>query len=443
MLTILGVSMVTIFTYLIMTKKMSPIVALTLIPIIFAIIGGFASDIGPMMLEGIKLVAPSAALLLFAILFFGVMIDAGLFDPLIAKILQIVKRDPVKIAIGTAILSLMVALDGDGTTTYMIVVSAMLPLYKRIGMNPLIMATIAMLSLSVMSGMTPWGGPATRVIAVLGLDASEFFVPLIPTMIGGALWVTFIAFLLGKKERKRLGSIHFPYAEEDSIAQSETAATIEDTLIKEESDIKRPKLLWVNLLIVLSIMTTLILNLLPAPVLFLIGFILALLINYPDLEKQKERMLAHSGNALIVVILVFAAGVFAGILSGTKMVDAMANTLVSIIPESLGAFFPLIVAFTSMPFTFVLSNDAYYFGVLPILAEAASAYGIAPIEIARASILGQPVHLMSPLVASTILLVGMIGKDIGDHQRFALKWAILSSLILTGLAILTGAISFM
>ncbi|MFJ7640299.1 CitMHS family transporter [Peribacillus sp. NPDC097264] len=443
MLTILGVSMVTIFTYLIMTKKMSPIVALTLIPIIFAIIGGFASDIGPMMLEGIKLVAPSAALLLFAILFFGVMIDAGLFDPLIAKILQIVKRDPVKIAIGTAILSLMVALDGDGTTTYMIVVSAMLPLYKRIGMNPLIMATIAMLSLSVMSGMTPWGGPATRVIAVLGLDASEFFVPLIPTMIGGALWVTFIAFLLGKKERKRLGSIPFPYAEEDSIAQSETAATIEDTLIKEESDIKRPKLLWVNLLIVLSIMTTLILNLLPAPVLFLIGFILALLINYPDLEKQKERMLAHSGNALIVVILVFAAGVFAGILSGTKMVDAMANTLVSIIPESLGAFFPLIVAFTSMPFTFVLSNDAYYFGVLPILAEAASAYGIAPIEIARASILGQPVHLMSPLVASTILLVGMIGKDIGDHQRFALKWAILSSLILTGLAILTGAISFM
>ena len=435
--------MVTIFTYLIMTKKMSPIVALTLIPIIFAIIGGFASDIGPMMLEGIKLVAPSAALLLFAILFFGVMIDAGLFDPLIAKILQIVKRDPVKIAIGTAILSLMVALDGDGTTTYMIVVSAMLPLYKRIGMNPLIMATIAMLSLSVMSGMTPWGGPATRVIAVLGLDASEFFVPLIPTMIGGALWVTFIAFLLGKKERKRLGSIHFPYAEEDSIAQSETAATIEDTLIKEEIDIKRPKLLWVNLLIVLSIMTTLILNLLPAPVLFLIGFILALLINYPDLEKQKERMLAHSGNALIVVILVFAAGVFAGILSGTKMVDAMANTLVSIIPESLGAFFPLIVAFTSMPFTFVLSNDAYYFGVLPILAEAASAYGIAPIEIARASILGQPVHLMSPLVASTILLVGMIGKDIGDHQRFALKWAILSSLILTGLAILTGAVSFM
>ncbi|KRF60314.1 damage-inducible protein CinA [Bacillus sp. Soil768D1] len=442
MLSILGISMVTIFTYLIMSKRMSPIVALTLIPIIFAIIGGFTSEIGPMMLEGIKLVAPSAALLLFAILFFGVMIDAGLFDPLISKILKIVQRDPVKIAIGTAVLSLLVALDGDGTTTYMIVVSAMLPLYKRIGMNPLVMATISMLSLSVMSGMTPWGGPATRAIAVLGLDASEFFVPLVPTMIGGAFWVIFTSYILGKRERKRMGSIEYT-SSFDSLAKSETAVAIEDNIIDEPMDNKRPKLLWINFLLVLLIMTTLIMDLLPAPVLFLIGFILALLINYPDLEKQKERILAHSGNALIVVILVFAAGVFAGILSGTKMVDAVATTLVSIIPESLGSFFPTIVAITSMPFTFVLSNDAYYFGVLPILAEAASSYGIEPIEIARASILGQPVHLMSPLVASTFLLVSMIGKDIGDHQRFAFKWAILTSLVITGLALVTGAISFM
>jgi Mg2+/citrate symporter len=52
------------------------------------------------------------------------------------------------------LLSLVVALDGDGTTTYMITCAAMLPLYKRIGMNPMILATIAMLSLSIMSGMT-------------------------------------------------------------------------------------------------------------------------------------------------------------------------------------------------------------------------------------------------------------------------------------------------
>lgn len=190
-------------------------------------------------------------------------------------------------------------------------------------------------------------------------------------------------------------------------------------------------------------MVILIMGLVPSPILFLVGFTIALMINYPNLEMQKRRILAHSGNALIVVLLVFAAGVFAGIFSGTKMVDAIANGLVAIIPASLGQFFPVIVGITSMPFTFVLSNDAYYFGVLPILAEAASAYGISPLEIARASILGQPAHLMSPLVASTILLVGMVDKDLGEYQKFAYKWAILTSLTLTVLAIISGAISFL
>lgn len=159
MLALLGLIMVVTFTYLIMSKRLSPIVALTVVPIVFAVIGGFAPELGKMMLDGLKMVAPSAALLLFAILFFGLMIDAGLFDPLIRKILKRVNGDPVKIAIGTALLSLLVALDGDGTTTYMITCAAMLPLYKRIGMNPMILATVSMLSLSIMSGMSPWGGP--------------------------------------------------------------------------------------------------------------------------------------------------------------------------------------------------------------------------------------------------------------------------------------------
>lgn len=368
------------------------------------------------------------------------MIDTGLFDPLIKKLLKVVKGDPVKVSVGTTILALLVALDGDGTTTYIITVSAMYPLYKRIGMNPLVLATVAMLALSVMSGMTPWGGPATRAIAVLGLDASEFFVPLIPTMICGALWVIFVAFILGTKERKRLGVIHI---EELNIEIEFATVENEATEIVPHIDIKRPHLLWVNLFIVVGIMVILIMGLVPSPILFLVGFAIALMINYPNLEMQKRRILAHSGNALIVVLLVFAAGVFAGIFSGTKMVDAIANGLVSIIPASLGQFFPVIVGITSMPFTFVLSNDAYYFGVLPILAEATSAYGISPLEIARASILGQPAHLMSPLVASTILLVGMVDKDLGEYQKFAYKWAILTSLILTVLAIISGAISFM
>ncbi|MCW2293450.1 CitMHS family citrate-Mg2+:H+ or citrate-Ca2+:H+ symporter [Pseudomonas sp. BIGb0408] len=433
MLALLGLAMVVVFTYMIMSKRMSPIVALTFIPIVFAVAGGFGDSTGKMILDGLKMVAPSAALLLFAILFFGLMIDTGLFDPLIRKILRKVNGDPVKIAVGTALLSLTVALDGDGTTTYMITCAAMLPLYRRIGMNPMVLATVSMLSLSIMSGMTPWGGPATRAIAALGLDASEYFIPLLPTMVAGAAFVVLIAYVLGRKERSRIGNTE--------LQTGGGNCYIEEIL--GDQPYKRPRFVWVNLFLVIAVMTALVMGVAHAAVLFLIGFVVALMINYPQLDIQKERILSHSGNAMTVVLLVFAAGVFAGIFSGTKMVDALAQSIVNMIPPSWGHLFPLVVAFTSMPLTFVLSNDAYYFGVVPILAKAAAAYGIDPVEIARASILGQPVHLMSPLVASTLLLVGMVDKDIGDFQKSTVKWAVLLSLGITLVAVLTGAISFL
>ncbi len=145
MLALLGFAMVVVFMFLIMTKRMSALVALILIPSLFALIGGFYANMGPMMLEGIQKLAPTGIMLMFAILYFGIMIDSGLFDPVISKILNFVKGDPLKIVVGTAILTIIVSLDGDGTTTYMITVSAMYPLYKRLGMNPLILAGIVML----------------------------------------------------------------------------------------------------------------------------------------------------------------------------------------------------------------------------------------------------------------------------------------------------------
>ena len=420
--------MVIVFMALIMTKKLSPLIALILVPIAFGLLGGFTKTLGPMMLDGIRNLAPTGVMLMFAILYFGIMIDAGLFEPFVQRILELVRGDPMKIVVGTAVLALLVSLDGDGSTTYMITTAAMLPLYKRLGIRPLVLACVTMLAGGVMN-ILPWGGPTARAASALGIDAGQIFVPLIPAMVVGAMWVLFVARRLGMAERVRLalpGSHDLPETEE-----------IEPEPQAPELSVARPQLLWVNALLTVVLLAALMLALLPLPVLFMIAFAIAITINYPTLAEQKARLTAHAGNVLGVAGLIFAAGIFTGILSGTKMVDAMANSVVHLIPPVLGPYLAVVTAALSVPFTFFISNDAFYFGVLPIIAKAGAAYGISAAEIGRASVLGQPVHLLSPLVPSTYLLVGLVEVDFDAHQRFTLKWALGSVLVLLLIALLT------
>ncbi|WP_100330471.1 CitMHS family transporter [Bacillus xiapuensis] len=429
MLAVLGFLMILVFMILIMTERLSAMIALIVVPVVFALLGGFGSEIGPMALEGIKSVAPTGIMILFAILFFGILIDAGVFDPIIHTILKVVKGDPLKIAVGTAALALFISLDGDGTTTYMITISAMLPLYKRIGMRPLILAGIAVSASGVMN-LLPWGGPTARVMTALNLEMSEVFTPVIPAMIGGVLFVLFMSYLLGRKERKRIGVIELDF----STAAKEAAATAEG------NNLKRPKLIVFNYALTIILLVSLIMELLPTTVLFMIGFAIAITVNYPKVTEQKARVANYADNALSVVSMIFAAGIFTGLLSGTGMVDAMANSMIQHIPDEMGSHFAVITAIISAPFTFFMSNDAFYYGVLPLLAKAGAAYGIDPAMIGRASLFGLPVHLLSPLVPSTYLLVGMVGEDFGALQRSFLKWACGSTAVLIIVALVLGII---
>lgn len=440
MLAILGFSMVAVFMYLIMSGRLSALIALMIVPAAFALFAGFGSKIGEMALTGITDLAPTGVMLMFAILYFGIMIDAGLFDPVVGKILKAVKGDPMKIVVGTAVLAMIVSLDGDGTTTYMITISAMLPLYQRLKMNPLILPAVALMAVGV-TNLTPWGGPTARAASALSLDMQELFNPLIPVMAAGALWVIAAAYWMGKKERNRLGVLSLEELNQPVEGKSYLTFFGTAAVSEEDAKWKRPKLLWFNFALTIALMVMLILGVMPLPILFMLAFAVAITVNYPNVANQKERIAAHAGNVLAVVSLVFAAGIFTGILSGTEMVDAMAKSLIAIIPDSMGPHLPVITALASMPFTFFMSNDAFYFGVLPIIAEAASNYGVSAVEIGRASLLGQPVHLLSPLVASTYLLVGMAKVDFGQYQRFTLLWTVGTAVVMTVAAILLGVIS--
>lgn len=433
MLTILGFTMIATFLVLIMLKKMSPIAALVLIPALFCVFVGKGAKLGDYVIDGVTSLAPTAAMLMFAIVYFGVMIDVGLFDPIVRGILRFAKADPLRIVVGTAILAAIVSLDGDGSTTFMITVSAMYPLYKRLKMSLVVMTGVAAMANGVMNTL-PWGGPTARAATALKLDASDIFVPMIPALAVGLAFVIALSYVLGRRERKRLGVLTL-----DAVLVEEPEQQSQTVLVGAGSGAKsaagsgagnsaaptggsgaegpttggtddddddrmlkvldpnratlRPKLYWFNALLTVALLTSMIMEWLPIPVLFLLGAALALTVNFPHMPDQKARLGAHAENVLNVSGMVFAAAVFTGVLTGTGMVDHMARWLVDNIPDGMGPHMAFVTGLLSIPLTYFMSNDGFYFGVLPVLAEAGAAHGVSPGDRPRLPHRPAPAHV--------------------------------------------------
>lgn len=492
-LVLLGFAMIAVFMVLIMTKKLTPVLALIIVPTVFGLFAGAGLGIGPMVMDSMKSMTSTAALLMFAIIYFGLMIDVGLFDPLVRFILRKLGNDPAKVVLGTAILAAAVSLDGDGSTTFILTTAAMLPVYLRLKMSPVVLTCVAGLANGTMN-ILPWGGPTARAATALKLDVNDVFVPMIPSLIAGLVVVFVFAWLLGLQERNRLravapeiwdsagtfdggtfdggnatggsrtGRFGFggkgsapaggvpavgsPATRGSSVAVLERTedlvddrdSAMADTALDPNRSTLRPKLFWFNLGLTVAVMVTLVANVVPLPYVFMVGSAIALLVNFPNLKEQSAQLIAHAPSIVAVVSMVMAAAVLTGVLNGTGMVKAMSEWLVAIIPADLGPFMAIITGVLSIPMTFFMSNDAFYFGVLPVLSETAAHYGVSAADMARASITGQPFHLQSPLVPAILLLVSLAKVDLGDHHKKVLWRTAVISLVMLAVGVLTGAI---
>lgn len=426
-LSLLGFCALTVFMALVLSRRMSAVAALIIVPIAFGLIAGFGAGLGEMMIEGVTAVAPTALMLIFALLYFAVMIEAGLFEPLVRKILQITGDDPVRVVVGSAVLAMLVSLDGDGATSAIVTISAMYPVYRRLGLNPLILAVLLGLSNTLMNWL-PWGGPAARAALALRVDVMDIVGPLLPALGLSLLAVLGLAYAMGRMERRRLEKVGGPAA-----AMADDAPTV-------AYEPKVTRNLWLNLLLTIGLMVGMLTGIAPLPAVVMGGFAIAVTLNFPRLAQQKAALAHHGETILMMVSLIFGAGAFTGILGGTGMIDAMAQSMVSAIPEALGPYMGPITALLSMPLLMFMSNDAFYFGIVPVLGATGAAYGVAPEVIARASLMGMPLHALSPFIAPIYLVASLIRADVGQLQRFGLPWAILLSIFATLAAMVTGAI---
>lgn len=439
MLAFLGFVTIFALLFVILGRKMSALVALIAIPVLTALAGGFGPQVGTFITDGIRAIAPIAGMLVFAILFFGVLTDAGMLDPIVNGVLKIVGTHPARITLGTAVLAAIVHLDGSGAVTFLVVVPAMLPLYIKLQMDKRILACIVAMAAGVANAL-PWGGPTLRASAALHIPMSELYLPMVPVQIAGMLFVFACAWLMGMREQRRLGLDGAMLAGAGVGAASHHVHEIDEEQLK----LRRPRRFIVNVLLVIVVLATMITNTLDPVACFMLGTVLALLINYPDVAEQRKRVDAHAKAALMMASLLFAAGVFTGIMKGTGMLTAMAQLLAASIPASLASHLPFVTGLASMPLSLIFDPDSFYFGVLPVLAEAGAALGVPPVQLAQASLMGQMTtgFPVSPLTPATFLLVGLVGIDLGEHQRFTIPYLFATTVFMTCVAVLVGLFPF-
>lgn len=433
MLAIVGLLTILIVMFLIMTKKCSTMVALILVPAIACILVGEGANMGKYISSGISSVAATGVMFIFGVCFFGIMGDVGAFEIIVNKILTIIGKDPLKICIGTIIITILTHLDGSGATTFLITVPALLPIYDKLKMDRRVLATIVAMGAGTMN-LVPWGGPTIRAATALEVSLTDLYNPMIVPQLCGLAAAFAISAMFGMKERKRL------------------AGTLDDIVIEppkfeelpaEEQAKRRPKLVWFNIAMIVITIVALVREILPPAGCFMVATAIALLVNYRDLKEQGKRMDGHAEAAMMMASTLFGAGCFTGILGGCGMLTAMAEGLCNILPMALMGHIALLIGIFAMPLSLMFDPDSFYYAVLPVVAAAASASaGIDPLTIGRAAISGQITvgFPISPLTPSTFLLTGLSGVDLGDHQKHSFIWLWIISLVIVAVAVIMGVI---
>lgn len=432
LLGIAGFVLMILIVALLLWGKSTPAVVFILLPIIVGFLVGFSpADMSEYIKSGVSSVSTTAILFIFAVLFFGVMNDAGVFDRIVNKVLKAVGGNVLLLMFATVLIAFIGHLDGSGATTLLIAIPPLLPIYKKMNVRPIILLCITTLTMGVMN-IVPWGGPCGRTAAALEVGTADLWHYCIPAQVVGMLMILGYCVIFARLEKKR-------------GAGANLNAPVEETPeeIKAENELHRPKLFWFNIVLIAAVVLMLTMTSVATHVTFMIALAIALMVNYPSQKMQTERVKAHATDALTMAFTALASGVLIGIMGKSPMLDAMTQMVLSAMPASMAPHLHVLFAAINSPLSMVVHGDALTYGILPIVNQIVSAYGIPAAAVGAAFLItfGPAIYIM-PMTAATYMGLGLTNVELKDHIAFSYKWAFLLAVGMLAFVVVTGVIPF-
>lgn len=433
MLAVIGFSMIGIIVYLLMQEKMHPALVFVVVPVIAAVLAGAGiDDVSKFVASGVGKTTSVAILFIFSITYFSIMNDVGMFDPLVNCLTRRAGNNVVLVTVATTVIAIIAHLDGALASTILVTCPAMLPVYQRLNIRPVVMLVCIGAAMSIMN-LLPWGGPTARVAAITGMDVQLLWTAMIPLQVVGLIMALAFAVYMGMVEKRRGAGIPL-----DCVAGEDGACVLSPEL----EALKRPKLVIFNLLLTALVIGLLCFTKLPAYFDFMVGLAICLIVNFPKVKDQTARIKAHAADALSVPAVLLTTGIFLGVLTGTKMLDAMATSIIAIVPNVLGPYLHLVMGVFAVPIGMMLGTDSYFFGLVPLAISVGQKFGVDQLDMAYSMLIAKNYGvLVTPHAATTYLAIGMAGGvSLKEHLSFCTPRLWLLSLIALATALLMGVI---
>ena len=429
LLGVMGILMIATIVWALIQSKTNPVPIFVIVPIIAAVIVGFGpQDIFEFIKVGVSKTWSTAVLFIFSIVFFSLMGDVGLFDPMVNWLAKKAGNNIMAVTIATSLIAVIAHMDGALASTLLITIPAMLPVYKKLHIRPVTLLVIIGAAMSIMN-LVLWGGPVARTGVVLNADVNALWQELIPLQGIGLVILVVFAGYMGMVEKRRGAGLN-PTGE---AALLDSTIDEGDNIGPSQADfdeMKRPKLIWVNLIITLGVIGLLCFTKIPLYGAFMLGLALALIINFPGAKAQSKAIKMHADTALTMPMILLASGVFLGVLSGTKMMESMATLLIGLVPEAIGGHLQTVFGILGVPIGMLLGTDSYFFGLLPLAISVGENFGVDGHSMAMAMLISKNYGvLVTPHAATTFLACGLAGVEIKDMLKFCAPRLFILSLI--------------